>query len=301
VRKSIKNLGLSLIAVGAFALTACMSGNSNPAGSGEEGYATVLVQTKTSNVNRLSKPGLSKSSVITLDSLYVTAISDAATPDTVSVKLAVGDSGFSASAIADQNVGIVLNLKALRSWTISARTVDVNDSIIQSGSVSVPTLKAGQTRVVNLVANPNFTIYNATFNFPDSIFSPTGNFGQNLTLTKIELLVDGAVVANRNATLAPDTNHVLSYDYVGPDADSVTLKVYGNIDSADAPYDAGNNLLYSKTVAISSLVAVYPIANTVPLTWRGPVQGVADLNVEIKKVGTVDITGTTNPVILNKK
>lgn len=298
MRKSIKNLTLGVVALGALSLTACMS--DGPSAPKEEGYAAVVLSTKTSNVNRLGKAGLGKSSTITLDSLIVTAISNAATPDTVVVRLVVGDSGFSSVATSDQNVGIVLNLKALRSWTISAKTIDVNDSVIQSGSVAVNNLYAGQTRVVSLTASPNFTIYTAKFNLPDSIFSPTGLFGQNITLTKIELLVDNQVKDDSIATLTSGVNINLSYDYVGPTADSVTLKVYGNISNADAPYNSGSNLLYKKTVAVSSLVAA-PASNTVPLTWQGPTLGHADLTVDIEKVGTVNIDGTTDPIILAKK
>jgi hypothetical protein len=297
VRKSIKNLSLAVVALGAFSLTACMS---DSVSSKEEGFGTVVISTKTSNVNRLGKSGLGKSSVITLDSLIVTAISNAATPDTVVVRLVPGDSGFSSTATADQDIGIVLNLKALRSWTIYAKTIDANDSIIQSGSVVVNNLYAGQNRIVSLTASPNFTIYTAKFNLPDSIFSPTGLFGQNITLTKLELLVDGSVKDDSIATLTSGVNINLSYDYVGPDADSVTLKVYGHIDSADAPYNSGSNLLYTKTVAVSGLVAA-PASNTVPLLWQGPTLGHADLTVEIEKVGTVNIDGTTDPIILAKK
>jgi hypothetical protein len=298
VRKSIKNLSLAVVALGAFSLTACMS---DSVSSKEEGFGTVVVTTKTSNVNRLGKSGLGKSSTITLDSLIITAISNAATPDTVVVRLVPGDSGFTSTATADQeDIGIVLNLKALRSWTIYAKTIDANDSIIQSGSVAVNNLYAGQNRIVSLTASPNFTIYTAKFNLPDSIFSPTGLFGQNITLTKLELLIDDEVKDDSIATLTSGVNINLAYDYVGPDADSVTLKVYGHIDSAEAPYNAGSNLLYTKKVAVSSLVAA-PATNTVPLTWMGPTLGHAELSIDIEKVGIVNIDGTTDPVILAKK
>jgi hypothetical protein len=301
MRKFTKHLAVAAVSVAALALSACIGSGSNPASSDDSGFATVVLQTKTSNVNRLSKPGLGKSAKITLDSLYVTAISNAATPDTVRVKLAVGDSGFVDTATIDQNISITLNLKALRNWTITARTVDVNDSVVQSGSVAVNNLYAGQVRVVNLVANANYKIYTSRFNMPDSIFSPTGNFGQNITLNKIEMLVDGVVKDDSVATLAPSTNYDLSFDYVSLTADSVTLKVYGNISNADAPYNAGTNLLYSKTVAVSSLVAVYPAVNTVALDWKGPVIGHASLTVQVQKVGQIAISATTDPVILSKK
>lgn len=304
MQKFTKHFAIAAVSLATLALSACMSSGENPAGSTSEGYATVVVQTKASNVNQLSKPGLGKSATITLDSMYVTAISDAATPDTVIVKLGVGDSGFSATATSDQNVGIVLNLKALRNWTISAKTLDVNDSIVQSGSVVTGNLFAGQTKVVTLNANPRYRIYTATFSLPDSVFSPTGNFGQNVTLNKIEMWIKGTKVDDSVGTLAPGVNQVLSYDYVDTlvnETDSLQLKVYGNIDSADAPYDTGSNLLYTRTVALSSLTAVYPAVNSVSLNWQGPVVGIADLTVSIQKVGTTAVNGTTDPTVLSKK
>jgi hypothetical protein len=93
---------------------------------------------------------------------------------------------------------------------------------------------------------------------------------------------------------------VLAYDYVAPSADSVTLKVYGNIENADAPYDAGSNLLYSKTVAISSLT-VGETPNDVELAWQGPLVGHADLTVSLQPVGQVAIAGETPPEVLSKK
>jgi hypothetical protein len=297
VRKSIKNITLGALSLGAFALVGCMSNSAT--GPQQDEYGTVVLQTKTNDVNRLSKPGLGKSALITLETLTITAISNATTPDTVITTLSVGDSGFTDVSTDDQTINITLNLKALRSWTISAKTTDANDSVIQSGSVSVTNLKAGEVQIKTLNATPNFTMYTANFNFPDSIFSPTGLFGQKVNLTKIELLVDGVVKDDSLTAFADSTDYELAYDYVGPDADSVTLKVYGNLTGATTPWNAGNNLLYSKTVAITSLNAVYPAANNVSLTWRGPTGGAVDLTVEIEKVGQVAIDGYTPPVVLD--
>jgi hypothetical protein len=299
VRKFIKNITFGAFGLAALALTGCF-GDSSTNPNTEEGFATVVLQTKTGGVNKLSKPGLGKASVIALDSLYVTAISDASTPDTVIVALAVGDSGLTSSSTTEQNIGIVMNLKALRSWTISAYTVDANDSVIQSGDTAIGIVFAGQTKFVTFEVNPLWTMYTATFNFPDSIFSPSGNFGQNISLTKIELLVDDELVDDMTAAFEDSTDYVLAYDYVAPSADSVTLKVYGNIENADAPYDAGSNLLYSKTVAISSLT-VGETPNDVELAWQGPLVGHADLTVSLQPVGQVAIAGETPPEVLSKK
>lgn len=302
MRKFTKHIAVTAVSVAALALSACIGSGSNPIAS-DEGVATVVVQTKANNINQLSKPGLGKGAAITLDSLYVTAISNAATPDTVIVKLGVGDSGFSATATNDQNINIVLTLKALRNWTISARTVDVNDSIVQSGSVTTGNLFAGQTKLVTLNAKPRYKIYTAKFSLPDSIQSPTGNFKQNVTFNKIEMWIKGVKRDDSTGTLAPADTQILSYDYTDTTVsagDSLTLKVFGTIDSTD-DYESGSNLLYSRTVALSSLNAVFPAVNTVTLTWQGPKDAAADLTVAIQKVGQVAVTGTTDPVVLSKK
>jgi hypothetical protein len=311
MQKFTKHLAVAAISLATLALSACMSSGERSVGSTDNGYATVVVQTKASNVNQLSKPGLGKSATITLDSMYVTAISDAVTPDTVIVKLGVDDSGFSATATSDQNISILLNLKALRNWTITAKTLDVNDSIIQTGSVVTGNLFAGQTKVVTLNAKPRYKIYTATFNMPDSVFSPSGNFGQNISLSKVEMWIKGAKRDEAAGTLKPDTNYVLSYDYTDTTVvagDSLTLKVYGSIDSAsdvdpatESAWNTGSHLLYSRTVAISTLTAVYPAVNTVALNWQGPVTGHVDLTVSVQKVGTTAVNGTTDPTVLSKK
>lgn len=310
MRKFINKVTLGAVAVAALTLSACMSSGSNPASSSEEGFATVIVQTKANNVNRLSKPGLGKGAAITLDTLIVTAISNASTPDTVIFKVLADTAGFE-TATDDHTVPVVLSLKALRNWTISAKTIDINDSVIQEGSVVTGDLFAGQTKVVTLNATPNFTIYTATFNVPDSVRSPTGNFKQRITVTKLQLLLGSTVVDSLVDPAGIDslTDHTLTYDYVTSSATHVSLKVFGTIEFAtdidpatSTAWNTGSHVLYdSVNVPISSLNAVYPAVNTVALPWRGPVQGVADISVEIEKVGQVAIGGTTNPIVLNKK
>jgi hypothetical protein len=296
MRNSIKKLALGLVAVGAFALTACMSSGSNVAAGNDE-FGTVVVQANTKNLSSLNKPALGKASVIELDSLIIRAISNASTPDTVYVKLAVGDSGFKDTSTINQNISVTLNLKALRSWTITARTVDQNDSVIHTGSASVSNLLAGQVRVVNLSATPLFAMYKATFNFPDSIYSPTGLFGQKLDISKIELIIDGDVVADSLDTFEADSNYRIAYDYVSVGADSVTLKVYGYLPTSDSTWSDVENVLYTKTRAISSLSTLS--VNNVSLDWVGPVNGAANLTVQIGKVGTYDITAEIPPEILD--
>lgn len=277
---------LGLAVLGAIAFTGCMSEGANPGAADGEATGTVVVRAKTGNVSSLSKPGLGKTSVITLDSLIVTAISNASTPDTVKVLLAVGDSGLSSDVSDDQDVNIVLPLRALRTWYISAVTKDVNDSTIHSGADTVENLLAGTVRNADLTVDPLFSMYKASFTFPDSIYSPTGLFGQQVNISKIEIALDGDVVADEETAFEPDTSYELTYDYVTGEMDSVTLNVYGNLDGADAPWDE-ESLLYTNTVAIDELST--ETTNNVSLTWEGPAGGVTDLTVEIGEVGTFEV------------
>lgn len=313
MRNTIKNFVLGIAAVGALSLTACMSSGSSSVGPGADEFGTVVVQTRTGDVNNLSKPGLAKSSVITLDSLIITAISNATTPDTVVVRLTVGDSGFVDTSTIDQNIGVVLNLKALRTWYISAVTKDVNDSTIHTGADTVESLLAGQVRTVNLSASPEFSMYKATFNFPDSIYSPTGLFGQRLLISKIKLNIDGEDVAVGTGSdttdtifagtdtitgfYLADTSYILTYDYVANAADSVTMTVYGYLPTSDSTWSDVENVLYDTTRAIADLST--SSVNNVALGWKGPVDGAADLTVEIGKVGTYEVEGETPDVVLD--
>lgn len=296
MRNSIKNLALGLAVVGATALTACMGGTSNPVVSSDE-FGTVVVQARTSNVNQLSKPGLGKSAVITLDELVITLTSDASDDSTIT--LGVGDSGFVAASDTDQTISLVLNLKALRTWTITVKTFDTNDSLIQTGTDSVVNLLAGQVRALTLNANPLFTMYKATFNFPDSIYSPSGLFGQKLDISKIELAIDEVSVAVDSQSFNADSNYVLTYDYVSIDADSITINVYGKLPTSDSTWSDVENLLYTKTRATSSLSTTS--LTTVPLDWEGPVDGGVELEIKIGKVGLFDVEATTDSTVLSKK
>ncbi|HEX2612394.1 MAG TPA: hypothetical protein VHO02_02225 [Fibrobacteria bacterium] len=308
MRKFTKHLIVAAASIAALALTACVGSADAPAGSAaNDGYATVVVQTKTTAITQLSKPGLGKAAAITLDSLRIQAISNAVTPDTVYVRIKAPDSGFSSSATADQNVTVRLNLKALRSWTINVLTKDVRDSVVHNGTATVSNLVAGEVRATNLTATPNFTIYNTTFNLPDSISSPTGLTKQKLTFTRLQMYIGGTLRKDSLNTFTPSTNYVLTYDYVRAGADSVRLQVYGNITGANAidpltstAWNTGSHLLYKNAVLISSLSAA-PATNNVALAWQGPTTGKDSIVVTIQKVPQYNINGTTTAVVLSKK
>ena len=199
MRKSIKNLTLAAVALGAFSLTACMSSGSKVSGVNDDENATVFVSAKMKNVNTLSKPGLGKLTPITLTTLRITAVSDKVGEkvlgeDSVVVEYEVGDTIafspdtviFSDTATADLEFSLEMSLRPLRSWTLTVETIDDEDDVIQSGSANLGQLFAGQVKGVSVNAGALFHNYKAKFNFADSITSTTGTISrQDLKVTSI--------------------------------------------------------------------------------------------------------------------
>lgn len=319
MRNSIKKIALGVVALGAFSLTACMNSGSQVGPEATESNATVFVTAKMKNVNTLSKPGLAKLTPIELTTLRITAVSDITGPkvldqDSIVVEYAVGDSigdtVFSNLATIDQEFNVQLSLRPLRSWTIKVETLDDVDSVIQTGTAPLGTLFAGQVKGVSVSASPLYNNYEATFNFADSIFSTSGSIQrQDLKVTSYSIEIDSEVAADTAAVLAngvtTDVNHKLSIYKVSTDlsaptsTETVSIKVYGFLPQGE---DFGGTatapiLLYSGTALLKDLST--SSATTVTLEWQGPVTGVADLTVEISKVGTIEIIVGTDPEVID--
>lgn len=318
MRNSFKKLALGVVALGAFSLTACMSSGSNVGPEANANNATVFVTAKMKNVNTLSKPGLAKLTPITLTTLRITAVSDIAgakvlDEDSVVVEYAVGasigDTVFSDLATIDQEFSVELSLRPLRSWTITVETIDDEDSVIQTGTANLGTLFAGQIKGLTVNATALYNNYEATFNFADSITSESGTISrQDIKITSYSIEIASETAADTAAVLAngvtTGVNHKLGIYKVDAalatsTVDSVVIKVYGFLPqgpdfggTASAPI-----LLYSGTKALGALSA--SSATSVVLAWQGPTTGVADLNVTISKVGTIEIIVGTDPEVID--
>lgn len=299
MRNTIKTLALGLAAVVAVSMTACMGESSSPVASSKDEFGTIVVQARTNGVNKLSKPGLGKSAAITLETLKVTLTSNVGPADDTTIVIAAGENGFGSAANVEHTVNLVLNLKALRTWYVSVETFDVNDSVIHVAADTIHDLLAGQVRALTLNANPLYTMYKANFNFPDSIYSATGTFGQKIQINKIELEVDGTVVATDARAFVPGETYELTYDYVTNSATNITISVFGKLPQSDSIWSAADTLLYTATRAFSSLSR--DSLNPVSLAWQGPVDGVGDLQVVIGKVGLFDVEAVTDSTVLAKK
>jgi outer membrane protein assembly factor BamB len=169
------------------------------------------------------------------------------------------------------------NLASLKTWTLSAKTVDVRDSIIHSASTTF-LVEPKQTAIVSLSLNARFSMLTANF-FPirDSV-------------TRCQLSVDGAVKDDSlfvKQTLIGDTVK-LGFDYLstGPQH-LVRLNVFGTMWGFDT-------LLYTCDTIITAAAGINA-AYSVTLKWVGPAlppPGQATMRVVIGPVGTVVINGT---------
>jgi hypothetical protein len=308
VKKISLKLALAAVAVGALALTGCMTEGSN---GEKETRLTVSMGVK--DVNKLAKAGLGKSSTISLAKVVVTLKSSVATDSVIRDTILPGDNGFTATATADQSVAKAYNVKPLRSWKIYVKTVDVAGVVIHEDSASADSIKIGESRPVSITLGSKYVMYVAKFTLPDSIGSATGAFKEKLNVNRFMLVVDGDTVrdstkASGYFSSAPNV-HTVGYDYVEAGTPHVLkLFVFGDMNDWDS-----NLPLYGDSVSIAATDT--GTTKTPTLTYTGPGSPsdpdwssvnpggakIEDLTIVIGKVGVVEIEPTLPPNPLPKK
>lgn len=166
------------------------------------------------------------------------------------------------------------NLSPEKSWTLSARSFDLKDSLIHSGSVGF-SVEAGQTKIVSLLLTSRFAMLKAKY-FPvmDSV-------------TRCELSVGGKVVAStsfaKQSRLGDTIN--LSYDYLAANvAASVKMAVYGTFAGQDM-------LLYTGSTGVLAQSNSAPL--DIRLMYVGPwtPTGKMAMQVTLSAVKTVNAVG----------
>ncbi len=285
LRNSLKNLVLA-----ASALTFVHCGN-NPASLAGQDPEKLLSQgdAVVNSTVLLGKVGaLRKESTINLKKLYLMAVSSAVPADTVLDSAEV--KGFEALTVTR-----ALTLKPLRNWVVSARTVDMKDSIIHMGSSASFFVKPADTAAVSLNLTSRFAMYQANFNtLPDSVFSTqTGTGKDKLNLNRMVLKIDGQIKADSvmvNAFFAAGQNVNEYFDYITPGNHTVTLEAYGSMHTYSGMLFSG-----SSTFSVS---AGQDEAKAVTLNWVGPTTGTGKLTVIVGKVGKVIVTGGISAAIL---
>jgi hypothetical protein len=236
----------------------------------------------------LGKVGvLGKSSAISLSKLVLLAVSDAAPADSVTDTSSVNGSN-------EVTVLRNLTLKPLRNWVISAKTLDLKDSVIHSGSTVSFFVRPSDTTAVSLNLSSRFAMYQANFNtLPDSVSSATGTGKDKLNLNRVVLRIDGVIRADSalaSGYFSGGQNISVFYDYIAPGAHTVSLEAYGVMHTY-----AG--VLYSGASTFS-VTAGNDDTRSVTLNWVGPVTGTGSITVTLGKVGTIIVNGTMPGTIL---
>jgi hypothetical protein len=229
----------------------------------------------------LGKVGaLGKSGAINLSKLIITGISTTTPPDTVRDTSAV-------TGNSQVTVSRTFTLKPLRNWILTAKTLDIKDSLIHTGSTSAFFVKPADTVEVSLNLTSRFAMYEARFNsLPDSISSGVVGTGKDaVKIKRVVLKVDGAIRADSSVTTsyAGGQTVVIYYDYISPGAHTALLEAYGTLNTF-------NGLLYSGTSSIN-VSAGADDTKSITLSWQGPTTGTSKINVTLGKVGKVTING----------
>jgi|GEM_PF-4962702 len=196
---------------GSAAATQNSQSKDNPAQPGQTGSAEVAIT--------LEKTGaLSKRSDISLKKLCLALVSSA--KDSLRDTLVV--SGNAASVVSKAYPG----LSTEKTWTLYAKTVDAQDSIVHAGSVGF-TVSVGKATAVKLQLGSKFVMLKAKF------------FPVKAGMTRCELDADGAMVATAGlpkAGMAGDTV-LLAYDYLAAAPfmkHTVRMAVYGLVNGQEA-------------------------------------------------------------------
>jgi hypothetical protein len=253
--------------------------------------ASTLTQATVNTTIILGKVGaLAKTSTISLSRLIVIGASNATPPDTIKDTIAV-------TGNAQVTLAKNYTLKPLRSWTLTAKTLDAKDSVIHQGSTASFYVKPADTAAVSLNLSSRFAMYQANFNaLPDSISSSTAGTGKDaIKLKRVVMKVDGAIKADSSAAtvFAGGQNVNVFFDYVGIGSHSVILEVYGDLNTF-------SGLLYSGTTTFS-VTAGTDDTKSVSLGWTGPTTGTGKVTVVLGKVGKVTINGTLPGSLLLKE
>jgi hypothetical protein len=212
---------------------------------------------------------LVKSSALTVKKMVVTLISNVPTDRVVRDTIWAGASGLGTWSAQIPAFSSPYEVKPLRNWTVSVKTLDARDSILHEGTATVNNLLAGESRSVTVDAAVRFDTYDVRFALPDSLASGTGTGKQAVGFMRVRVLLDGAVVRDTlkaSGYFAASPNiHVMEYDYVRPVSHLWKVEIYGNIEGwLDKPLFTG-----SITLPLAPCPACV-LSPMVSMAWTGP-------------------------------
>ncbi len=202
---------------------------------------------------------------------------------TLFITLAAPDEDTILDTIAVNGNGQVLvnkvysNLASLKTWTVSAYSIDTTGVIIHNGGTSF---------IVPVDSNVDVSLdLSALYSMVEANFSPVRD-----SVTRFELLIDTLSVAQQ--TIAKQSNiggaQQLTYDYLAAGENHhITMNVFGDMWGRDT-------LLYTADTTIY-VIAGLDTAYDITLNWVGPNDpnpGQATMQVTLGTIGTVILNGT---------
>jgi hypothetical protein len=273
LRRAFNSIGTALFV--AALLGGCGAAPIDGTSESGSGPGTVVSDLSLGKVGALAKPA-----AIDLRKLVVTLVSGNRPPDTLRDTSSI-------SGNAQINVSRSYDLKPLRTWTRSAKTLDTRDSVIHQGSTAPFYMKPGDTVQLSLNMASRFSMYEANFNdLPDSVgSSAVGTAKEAVRFKRVVMKVDGVVRGDSTASayFSKGQQVKLAFDYITPGTRSISLEAHGNLNSY-------NGLLYSGSTTFD-VAAGSDESRTITLDWAGPVTGTGKITVTIGKVGKVVING----------
>jgi hypothetical protein len=304
VRKNLfKGIVFGAVAVSAAVFTGCLTGGNESA----SGDATLRISMGLKDVRK--DGGLAKSQTISLSKLVVTLTSNATVPDVINDTIVPGQNGFSSNATIDQVVNKTYNIKPLRNWTVTVKTIDAKDSVIHEDETTALNVKVGEEREIELTLDSKFVMYFANFVLPDSLRASGTSQTQKLYVNRLMMVVDGDTVVDSTRTYfaAGAPGHSLSFDYVKAGVThDVALFVFA--DSLDG-WDP-NLPVFGDTVTVQPT----DTAITPSLPWTGPGSpsdpnydpsnpggAVGELKLNINKVKSVVIQPGIDSTVFKRK
>ncbi len=247
-----------------FIYSSCRKAPTEPLSTKQKGSAKVMIVVN--KVGVLSK--VTKKADITLKTLFVTLSADEEESINDTIPLP-HDGSATVSSIYE-------NLTANKIWTVFARSSDLNDSTIHSGSTKF-TILPDQAIPVTLDLTAKFSVLVTRF-YPirDSV-------------NRVQVLLDGYSVADSlfpKQMMVGDTI-TLKYDYLTTAIPhDITLNVYGD-------YEGNNMLLYQGIYTLTAMPGEN-ITCTVPLNWVGPIihpAGDGIITVMLGSIGNATLKG----------
>lgn len=265
-------------------LTGCFV--SDPSSSGKNGVEGDVALKMRMGIGSVT--ALGKTSTITLNKMVVVLTSSA--NDTI--RDTIVSPTLNTVSTTGQTVAKNYTLKALRSWKVNVKTLDLQNFIIHRDSTTIPAMYAGDTAVVNLNMSSKYSMYEAKFlTLPTNIRSSADTTVlQPLHISRLVLKIDGVTVRDSIASPGPyftaGGTHTLAYDYVATGTRVVQMIAYGPMGNWPA-----DSALFRGSTTVNTNAGVDSTA-TITLGWVGPTTGTGSISVALGRVGKITVNGT---------